>query len=53
MKIWITRKQRKDGKHKITFGYDNGIRINKLYTKEKISELTTKMKHENKEVYYR
>ena len=35
MKLWISRKPRKDGKYKVTNGFKNGTRIVKILTKEK------------------
>ncbi len=38
MIIWITSKKRKDGKFNATCGFDNGVRIKKVFTEEKIKE---------------
>lgn len=51
MKAWIKTTPRKDGKHKVTLGFDNGRRFNKLYTPEQIKEMVDN-KNDYDEIYY-
>ena len=36
MKLWIKSTPRKDGKHNVTYGFNNGARYKKLRTREQI-----------------
>ena len=46
MKLFIGN-QRKDGKYPVTHAYDNGKRIKKLYTAEKLQRLAIENKTTN------
>ena len=50
MKLWIGRKRR-DGKRKVTLGWDNGVRINKIFSDKQIEELKKKAEDVYHEIY--